>query len=409
MSVYLHDLFALVQLEAALEQRYVRRQAHPELPLSILNYTEAAAYDRAWNDVTRQCRGLIYETGTLRVVARPFPKFFNHGEPSAPELDLEAPAVVIDKMDGSLGILYPTEWHSSDDGPTPVEWAIATRGSFQSDQALHATEVWNQRYAPRFVPLDGVTYLFEIIYPENRIVCDYGDLDDLVLLDVLETSSGRSLRHAFTWPGPEAQVHAYATLAAALEAEPRPNAEGYVIYFPDTDDRVKVKQADYVALHRILTGTNARHVYEFAAVRACADAISRLAEGRDEGKLWGSFVGLDPARVEQLQAAGDGWLEATGIPDEFYAWVRGVIDAAEEKAGQMIGSAIEVANRAREIADRRERYEYVAENAPSSLTSETMRLASDGERPEVDRLICRAWRESAPEPTAPFQRSEAIA
>lgn len=46
---------------------------------------------------------------------------------------------------------------------------IATRGSFESDQALWATE-WIQK---RFRPVDflaGYTYLYEIIYPENRVV-----------------------------------------------------------------------------------------------------------------------------------------------------------------------------------------------------------------------------------------------
>lgn len=42
----------------------------------------------------------------------------------------------------------------------------------------------------------------------------------------------------------------------------RPNAEGLVLTLMRTDDRVKIKQADYVALHRIVTGLNARTVWE---------------------------------------------------------------------------------------------------------------------------------------------------
>jgi RNA ligase len=396
--IFLSDLFPLVQLEEALEQRYVRRQAHPSLPLSILNYTEQAAYAGEWTPVTRQCRGLIYETRTLRVVARPFPKFFNYGEPNAPELDLDAPAVVTDKMDGSLGILYPS----------PPGFSVATRGSFTSEQALHATKVWRDRY-DGWSPHDDLTYLFEIVFAANRVVCDYGETDDLFLLAILDTETHEPIPFDVSfYPGPRVQTYDYSTLAEALEAEPRPNAEGYVVYFPETSDRVKIKQPDYVALHRILTGTNARHVYEFAAVRACSEAVTRLAEGRDAGKLWASFVGLDPARVEQLQAAGDGWLEAQGIPDEFYAWVRGVIDAVEEEAGQLVLDAIQSARDAEEIEDRRERYDAICRHSPGPLVSEVMRLASGGGRPELDRLICRAWREASPSPTAPFQRSEAI-
>lgn len=61
-------------------------------------------------------------------VLRPLPKFLNHDQPEAPVIALDEPVVVTDKADGSLGIIYPTP-----DGP-----AVATRGSFASDQALHA-------------------------------------------------------------------------------------------------------------------------------------------------------------------------------------------------------------------------------------------------------------------------------
>ena len=396
----LYELFPAGLLRQAIADGYVREQNHPQLPLAILNYSEKAAYERAWNLCARQCRGLIYRTDTLEVVARPFPKFFNYGEPDAPHIDLEAPAVVTDKMDGSLGILYP---HLPG-------FSIATRGSFASEQALHATKVWRERY-DGWSPHPELTYLFEIVYAANRVVLDYGDTDDLFLLAILDTATHEPISlDASFYPGPRVQTHDYRTLAEALAAEPRENAEGYVVYFPDTGDRVKLKQPDYVALHRILTGTNARHVYEFAAVRACAEAIGRIADGRDHGKLWASFVGLDPARVEQLLAAGDDWLTETGVPDEFYDWVRGVIDACEERAGQSVLAAIQVARHAADESwSRQEQYRYVEKFAPPGLVSETMRLAAGGGRLELDRVILRAWREAAPAPSAPFQRSEAVA
>ena len=392
----LEDLFPLPLLGEMIDQGYVRRQTHPTLRLAILNYTENAAYEGVWNEVTRQCRGLIYETTMdARVVARPFPKFFNYGEPSAPELDLDAPAIVTEKLDGSLGILYPSGRN---------EWAIATRGSFASEQALHATDLLREHYLKDWRPLDGLTYLFEIIYPENRIVCDYGDRDELVAIDIIETSTGKSLRHAFTWNGPEVFIHPYATLADALRAEPRPGAEGLVVYLPHTDERVKIKQDDYVALHRILTGTNARHVWEYAAVRACRDII-------ESPKHWASYLGIDPARAAQLLEVGDGWLEAAGIPDEFYAWVRGIIDEAEEKAGQAALDGLLLAGEAGRIEDRRERFAFVHERA-GAYEREVMRLATnggDGARLALEQLKLRAWREATPPPTAPFARGEDVA
>lgn len=248
------DLFTQDELSAMIESGYVRSNAHPEADLYILNYTEKAAYEGLWNNITLNCRGLIVDLEG-NVVARPFPKFFNYGQPGCPEIDLDASVVVSDKMDGSLGILYPID----------DSWAIATRGSFNSEQAIHATEVLRTKYAD-FKPVSGYTYLFEIIYPENRIVCDYAGMDDLICLGVVNNDNGASFdadfADALLWNGPVAEVFSYSTMREALAAEPRPGKEGFVVHFFDSDIRVKIKQEDYIALHRIVTGLNARSIWQ---------------------------------------------------------------------------------------------------------------------------------------------------
>ena len=58
------------------------RAAHPRVPLPIYNYTEACAVrGRAGIRSRCACRGLIVDTGPATVLARPLPKFFNHGQP----------------------------------------------------------------------------------------------------------------------------------------------------------------------------------------------------------------------------------------------------------------------------------------------------------------------------------------
>ncbi|NMO56036.1 hypothetical protein HH310_33255 [Actinoplanes sp. TBRC 11911] len=207
----LADILDPVELTTAVENGHVRIQHHPSLPFLIYNYTEACQYAGAWTPVTLACRGLIVDAGG-RVVARGFEKFFNHDQPQAPRLDPAAAVRVTDKADGSLGIVYH-------DG---TGWAVATRGSFASDQAVHATKVLRTKY-PDFVPPDGLTVLVEIIYPENRIVIDYAGLDDLVLLGAVEVAGGRSFGPSAvpTWPGPAVESFGYATLAEALAAPPR--------------------------------------------------------------------------------------------------------------------------------------------------------------------------------------------
>jgi RNA ligase len=108
------------------------------------------------------------------------------------------------------------------------------------------------------------TYLFEIIYPSNRIVLNYGDREELVWLVARHNETGlvRQSPGLNEWQGARTATFPYKTLREAIEAPPRVNAEGYVIYFPDLDYRVKLKQDDYVALHRIVTGLTPRRIWE---------------------------------------------------------------------------------------------------------------------------------------------------
>lgn len=236
---------------------YIRVQHHPEFSLVVANYTEKAVFDGFWNSATRESRGLIFDPSSGDLYARPFPKFFNHSESNAPKIGPSEPVWVHDKIDGSLGIIYQRP-----DG----EFAVATRGSFTSDQALHATEVLNTKYS-RWVEymkhfrIDS-TYLVEIVYPENRIVLDYRGLDDLVLLGARDFSGQYHPPGYLTWDGPRAEAFDFDTYAAVFSVPPRENAEGFVVYVPDRNNWVKLKQDDYVELHRVVTNLSARRVYE---------------------------------------------------------------------------------------------------------------------------------------------------
>lgn len=276
--VTLTDLFPAGALDAALEAGLVRAQTHPALPLTILNYSELCAFSGIWSETTLACRGLIVHTSTGEIVARPYLKFFNHGQPGAPAIPLDAAVEVTDKADGSLGIIYPT----------PDGYAVATRGSFASDQAVRATEILRTRYAGWAPPADH-TVLVEIVYPENRIVIDYGGMADLILLGAVHVPSGRTVPAAqVSWPGPVVESLPFATFGAALAAPARPNREGLVVHVPSTGDRVKVKYEDYLRLHKIVTGLTARTIWE---ALVAGGTIAEICEP---------------------------------LPDEFHAWAREV-------------------------------------------------------------------------------------
>lgn len=340
-AVRLRDLMDLGDLAAATGAGYVKAQAHPALPLRILNYTEKCQWERAWTPVTRQCRGLIIHDADDRVVARPFAKFFNYGEHPEGSLDLAAPAEVTDKLDGSLGILYPAAC-------TLAGWAIATRGSFASDQAAHATRLLEDRY-PGFEPPEGMTCLFEIVFPANRIVVDYGSQDDLILLGAVDIATGAVVGPDWVsgWPGPAAETMAARTLAEALALPPRPGREGVVVRMAD-HTMVKLKQADYVELHRLVTGMNARVVWERIGA---GETAAQICDGIPE-EFWpwvkevgGELIGeknriIDEATAEHeriLAGLPDDWTRkdyaTAAVRSPLKAWLFNLLDGKDPSAG----------------------------------------------------------------------------
>ncbi len=273
----LSELLDLDELEGMIEQGYVSmRESWDDGRLRILNYTNACAFDRVWNPTTLASRGLIYRDnndGSMPVLARPFLKFFNHSEVEGKGFDFSGPVTVSDKLDGSMGVAFSI-------GGGPI---IATRGSFHSDQATHANHVLGAKYRGWQVPA-GITPVFEIIYPENRIVVNYGDYDDLVLLGGVDIETGEFVDpDDIEWSGPRVEKFEYATYLEALAAPDRPNREGLVVYFHNTGERVKIKQEDYVALHALISNVSTRAVWENLRLGTFDDFVTQLP---DEFQDW---------------------------------------------------------------------------------------------------------------------------
>lgn len=236
-------------LNQMLLEGYVSVQKHPDAELYIYNYTANAQYEKLWNEITLACRGLILNN-EMYIVARPFSKFFNVGEVD----DINLPASnfnVYEKIDGSLGILY---WLN--DKPF-----IATRGSFTSDQAIKGTEILHTKYQQVISKLDkSKTYLFEIIYPENRIVVDYGSTEDLVLLAIVDikTRTNEALQDiGFTMVK---KYNGIKDIHILKELE-EDNKEGFVVQY-ENGFRVKVKFDEYLRLHKIVTMVSNITVWE---------------------------------------------------------------------------------------------------------------------------------------------------
>jgi len=285
----------------------------PDGKLLLFNYMAKAQYANRWNEFERVSRGLILDAETGAVVARPFDKFFNWGERG--RMTDAALVEATEKMDGSLGIGYR---HGG-------EWHVATRGSFTSDQALWATDFL--RHDPDMARWPHhLTPLFEIIYPGNRIVVDYGQMEALVLIGARDKLTGRDLFFREFGPLGTALGFMVPTIyhvyrpedVLELAAQMSGNEEGFVLRFAD-GQRFKVKGAEYLRLHKIVTGTSPKTVFEaWRDGKPLDDLPEQVAALADD---WQAIFDRELlALLEQTRAAFE--QAPRGSRKEFALWVR---------------------------------------------------------------------------------------
>ena len=274
MNIYTYLDTTPENLQMYINEGLVDRAEHDDFPLSMLTYGRKATYDNVWDNITRRCRGLIFNRDTFEIVARPFEKFFNLGTAGMPETDpstwgstqtdevLFGKPTVWEKMDGFLATLYSYNGKSY----------IASKGSFHSPHAKWASaqikETWQW-------PL-GYTPVFEGICPDLRIVVDYKDFQGLILLALINNETGEELDPC--------DLHIYANKNGVEDPRQFPltvdearkkafdvtveNFEGYVLTWyraGTTPFRLKVKYIDYLRLHRMVSGVSAKAIFKCLA------------------------------------------------------------------------------------------------------------------------------------------------
>lgn len=251
-------------IKAAEEGRLLR---HDFNNLVGFKYTTNTVYSGDWNPVTLYARGIVFDKDTGKVLAYPFEKFFNFGELVDDQSNLTTLAHdviahqgydnllrdistqrfrVMDKLDGSLGIMF---W-------TGKTWLIKTAGSFVSEQAL-----WANKWAADNIDVTKLdkncTYMFEIIYDEDVHPIQY-DFEGLVLLGINDNTTMKEkpftdiVHTAFELKINHAEVLEFTDFDEVVKyAKALPNAkEGVVVTF-DNGFKVKIKGAEFLALQRI--------------------------------------------------------------------------------------------------------------------------------------------------------------
>jgi RNA ligase len=255
MSCHPARSYDVPALHAALEDRVkagtvtVSRSG----PLALYHYSSRCMYDGLWDDVSLIARGLVLDVERGELIATPFPKFFNYGERDARLPD--EPFHAFEKLDGSLGIAY---FHAG-------RWQVTTKGAFGAGQARWAEDRLARCDLQALDP--RATYLFEIIYRENRIVVRYG-YEDLVLLagydgdgDELDAAAINALAGQLgTRAARRYEYTSVGDLVRAAETLDRDD-EGFVVRFAG-GHRIKIKGSAYRRLHAVISRVTPLGIYD---------------------------------------------------------------------------------------------------------------------------------------------------
>jgi len=131
---------------------------------------------------------------------------------------------------------------------------------------------------------------------KNRIVVDYGDREELVLLACIDTKTGEETDISeIDWPhkAERFDFKSFDEIISNKDKFDDGNTEGFVVKF-ESIGRVKVKLDEYVRLHRLLTGLTKRAIWEL------------MRDGDDIEKLYET------------------------APDEVYEWVEDTVEEIQE-------------------------------------------------------------------------------
>jgi hypothetical protein len=229
-------------------------------------------------------KGIVYRRDPYRLVSLPLVKIYNVGERDLSVRELAALAAEPDmhlrflrKIDGSLIQVFRADGRVWFTTRGMIEGAIVQRCGDSEERADFDYLGTARRLAEKLIPrlfthadelFDGRTLLFEIIHPAARIVTDYGDREELILLSCFDQ------RRVAYLPYPEVQrlgtLYGLPTVDALspdgrtldeqigslLASLAGTDQEGSVLTFERHGAviyRVKVKSPDYLHLMRLMS------------------------------------------------------------------------------------------------------------------------------------------------------------
>jgi hypothetical protein len=285
-------------------QRFIDANGPGWLTKLVDQYSIAVTYDGALvslkyrqgvspmhEPIVQECRGIVVNTETNIVMAWPYNKFWNLGEPLAAAIDWST-ARVQEKLDGSLMILYhdDTYWQVASSGTPLAGGAFGTNERTFADAFWHTFEALGMRLPQRFGDL-LTCFMFELCSPANRIIVKY-DKPRIVLHGARYLQTGVELgrealetyasRHNWELVKEFPLSSADDCLAAAAALDPM-QGEGFVVVDANFN-RVKIKSPRYVALHHLRGNgeSSVRRIIELWQAGETDELLAHFPEMRAE-------------------------------------------------------------------------------------------------------------------------------
>ena len=176
------------RINAIANSRHVVAKKLPDNLMS-LNFTKDAFYNAIWNDITIKARGLFVDQTTGEVIARSYNKFFNFGERSEKDIEVQNliyPLRIARKENGFLGII---SWDHRNN-----KMIVASKSTTKAEYVGYFKDVLDQANKQNLdLILDickknNVSAIFEVCHPEDVHIVDYNKEKKLFLLDFVKNS-----------------------------------------------------------------------------------------------------------------------------------------------------------------------------------------------------------------------------
>lgn len=234
----------------------------------LLKYDQLSSPTLMANKEVQECRGLILEKGTWKVMSLAFTKFFNSEEGNAHKIDWDT-AHVLEKLDGSLIQVYydwnDMTWYAATTGTAEGEGEVNNKMGTTFNQLFWKT--LKEKYGvDAFSFTKGFTYVFELTTPYNIVVKPHGESSVALLtvrnLETLKEAPFEGLTQITESLGVP-RVKSYDLNAKNVGTLLRTfenmvwHDEGYVVVDANFN-RVKIKNPAYVAVHH-LKGKTSEH------------------------------------------------------------------------------------------------------------------------------------------------------